>query len=306
MSEPTKGPNPVNPEGTPQQPTLDRQPGVASEAELGGIFQDNPHEPAGATPAAPADSPAESGGAAGAPAQPVVEPEVESQPKTSLTREDIVGILAEAGLGSQPATHQAAPVPDLTPEQFEKAFNVYNPTEDLVKRLTDESPAVRIKAMTEYRDGVVRQSMTMMEYRIKQYVDTLRANDIAPLSSYVSERQAHEFRSDFYEKFPDLRPYEIIVDKVADRVLASGWTGSRDEVMQKFANDSKAVVGEMLAAGKGAPAGGNGGAAPARRMSTLSGGGQGGSSRPALVATGEAKYAGFSKNVAAGMAALDD
>ena len=156
-------------------------------------------------------------------------------------------------------------------------------------------------------DGVIRQAMTMSEYRIKQYIDNLRTIDIAPLSSYVSERQAHEFRSEFYEKFPDLKPYEIIVDKVADRVLASGWTGSRDEVMQKFADDSKAVVGEMLAVGKVAPAGGNGAAAqPARRMSTLSGGGQGGSSRPSLVPTGEAKYAGFSKNVAAGMAALDD
>src|ERR1035441_8112830 len=268
MSEPTISPNPATPVGMEK---INNQPGVASEAELGGIFQDNDHVPAGAEPTPEAGAAAAGGGAAGVPAQQVAEPEVESQPKTSLTREDIVGILAEAGMGARQPERQVAPVPDLTPEQFEKAFNVYNPTEDLVKRLTDESPAVRIKAMTEYRDWVVRQSMTMMEYRIKQYVDTLRANDIAPLSTYVSERQAHEFRSEFYEKFPDLKPYEIIVDKVADRVLASGWTGSRDEVMQKFADDSKAVVGEMLAVGKVAPAGGNGGAVPARRMSTLYG-----------------------------------
>src|ERR1039458_10052203 len=263
MSEPTISPNPATPMGMEK---INNQPGVASETELGGIFQDNDHVPAGAEPTPEAGAAAAGGGAAGAPAQPAAEPKVEPKSETNLTREDIANILVEAGLGKQPAPVAAAPVPELTPEQFEKAFNVFNPTEDLVKRLTDESSAVRIKALNEYRDGVIRQAMTMSEYRIKQYIDNLRANDIAPLSTYVSERQAHEFRSDFYDKFPDLRPYEIIVDKVADRVLASGWTGSRDEVMQKFADDSKAVVGEMLAVGKVAPAGGNGAAAqPARR-----------------------------------------
>jgi hypothetical protein len=247
-----------------------------------------------------------------------VETKVDEQPgekpASNLSRDDIVEILKEAGLGGE--ERQTAPAaaaePELTVEQFEKAFNVYKPSEDLVRRLTDESPAVRIKAMTEYRDGVVKQAMTMVEYRINQRLGTLQSSVIEPLQSYVSERQAREFHDEFFEQYPDLQPYEIIVDAVAAKLQERGFTAkNRDEVMKRFADDAKAAVSALLAKGGTASGGaatatgsnGGGTVKTQRRMSTLSSGGQGGTTKAG--GGGDDKYKDLPPNVAAGLAALD-
>ena len=201
--------------------------------------------------------------------------------------------------------------PELTPEQFEKAFNVYQPSEELVKRLTDESPAVRIKAIQDLRDGVMRQAMTMMEYRMNQHLAALRSQSIEPLQTYVSERQATEFHDEFFKKYPDLAPYELIVDAVAAKLQSKGFTaGSRSDIMKRFADDSKAAVQALLAKGATAPAaasGGNGSTPNkvARRMSTLSSGGQGGGSKPGGNGSASDKYSNLPKNVAAGLSVFD-
>lgn len=300
MSEQTTSPNPPPAAGTPQNNE------AASNEELGGLFQENENKSAGATTETEAAATGAEGaaGEAGAGESGVATTE---KATTSITRDDIVEILKEAGLGEREApAPQPPPQPEMTAEQFEKAFNVFNPSEDLVKRLTDESPAVRIKALQEMRDGVIRQAMTMTEYRVQQHLATLRANDIEPLHNYVSTRQAADFHDEFFEKYADLEPYELIVDAVSSRLQEKGFTAkSREEVMKRYADDARAVVKELLAKGgtTAAPAKGNGATTtkPKRQMSTLTGGGQGGGSGAATTD----KYAGLPPTVAAGLAVLD-
>jgi hypothetical protein len=183
-------------------------------------------------------------------------------------------------------------------------FNVYKPTNDLLARLRSEDATVALKAVLEMRDGIIRQAMTMVGYQQKQLQQQMKGEfdgRFSPISEYVSTRQASEFRDDFFDAHPELEPYEEVVDAVAAKLQASGFKGkTREEVMERFATESKVIVDKFLAAGKTAGQAGNGqasngagqqgqnqnhgkatGKAGASRMSTLLGGGQGGGDRGA-------------------------
>jgi hypothetical protein len=146
----------------------------------------------------------------------------------------------------------AEPASQLPPEhvidkQFEKMFNVFKADENLLRQLTDESLAVRLKAIETLRDGFIRQAMTMAEYRMQQHIEKLRKQAIEPLQTYMSERQAIEFRDEFFKRYPELEPYESIVDDVAAKLQEKGFTApTRDEVMKRFADDAKVAVQASL------------------------------------------------------------
>lgn len=205
---------------------------------------------------------------------------------TNLTTEDIQkileNVLPKAAAQAQ-ATPAAAAAPQMTQEQYEQAFNVYKPDTNLITLLRSEDPNIALKAFVMLRDGLIRQAMTMAEYRMQQYRDWMLQNHVSPLTSYVAEQRATSFRNDFFVKYPDLVPYEMIVDAVATKSEREGTLNGkpRAEIMKHFADDARAVIKQLLANGKTADgkkivaftANGNG---AQRRMSTLTSGGQGG------------------------------
>ena len=200
---------------------------------------------------------------------------------TGLTKEDITEILKSAGVGERPAAAVDSGAKREPPSEaeLEKMFNVWKPSPELIAQLRSEKPEDAIAALTLIRDGLLKQAMTMAEYRVQQLLTKLHDEQLAPLQTYVSEAQANSFRNDFFEKYPDLTKYESLVDAVAAKLQQAGFQGkSRDEVMKKFADETKAVVKTLLGAGSGngAATGTETGAAKGKRqMSTLTGGGQG-------------------------------
>ena len=230
-------------------------------------------------------------------------------PKPALTKEDIADLVKSIGESAAASRHpqqQQERQPELTQEQFDQMFNVYKPSNDLLARLRNDDANVAIKAVIEMRDGIIKQAMSMVDWRQRQLQAQLKGEfdgQLSPINEYVSTRQATEFRDEFFEKYEDLEPYEEIVDAVAAKLQTSGYKGkSREEVMERFATESKAIVDKLLAAGKTAgqaqpgqngagQQGQNGnnhgkgaagkGASGGSRMSTLLGGGQGGGSRGA-------------------------
>ena len=54
---------------------------------------------------------------------------------------------------------------------------------------------------------------------------------------------AAQFRKDFFEKYPDLLPYESVVNAVAAKLQASGYKGeSREAVMETFAKEARKEI----------------------------------------------------------------
>lgn len=249
-------------------------PDVAEAASSGtgeDLFDPGQEAAATETPAAAEAPAAEEGVVATAPAT-----------ATGLSKDDLQQILTGAleHVGTK-ATAAAAPAKEYSQEEFERAFNVLKLTPEFIAQLRHEDPATAMKALEQYRDGLVRQAMTMAEYRVQALIKELRDNDLSPLQTFVSEQQASSFRNDFFKSNPDLEKYEKLVDSVAAKLAQNGLRGTRAEMMQHYATETKKVVAELTAA-QGLPAAdaGNGhGAAggqasTTRKMSTLTGGGQ--------------------------------
>src|SRR5258706_8492091 len=100
------------------------------------------------------------------------EPEVKS---TGLTKEDITGILKDAGLGSQREEKvEATPKKELPQDELEKLFNVWKPSAELLAQLRSEKPEDAMAALVAIRDGLLKQSMTMVEHRVQQLLSKLQ------------------------------------------------------------------------------------------------------------------------------------
>lgn len=214
-------------------------------------------------------------------------------PTSGLSKDDVQEILAGAlkAVGDrQPATAAAAkPEVQMSQADFDKAFNVFKASPELLTLLRHENPAEAMKALEQFRDGMIRQAMTMAEYRMQQFVKELRDNDLAPLQSYVTEQQATSFRDGFFKENPELEKYENLVEAVATKLSGTIQPGtkSRSELFKLYADETKKIVTELTGAGvaaNGDAANGNGKppapAAGKHKMSTLSGGGQQGSGKP--------------------------
>lgn len=216
--------------------------------------------------------------------------EEEQDRSTGLSKDDITEILKSAGVG-QPAPHQPvaavqpqAQQPQMSQEEFNRTFNIWQPDAAFDTMLRAETPEQRMQAYAQLRDSLMRQAMTVAEYRMQQLVKEFRDKDLKevrdsmePLNSYVSEQRAVAFEKDFFEKYPDLEQYRAIVDGVVAKLQGQGFTAAtREKVMERFATDSRAVV-KQLTGQQASPNGGNGRgqqAKPAgRQMSTLTGGG---------------------------------
>ena len=200
---------------------------------------------------------------------------------TGLTKDDITEILKSAGVGSSSVT--STPVTEIrqppSVEELEKTFNVWKPSAELVAQLRSEKPEDALAALAQIRDGLLRQAMTMAEYRVQQLLKGMRENELSPIQTYVSEQQATSFRNDFFKTNPDLEQYETLIDGVAAKLQAANALQglSRKDIMKKFADDSNIIVKQLLAKGGESSTPTNGkttGSSPSRKMSTLTGGGQ--------------------------------
>ena len=192
------------------------------------------------------------------------EADEEPTPPAGLTKEDITAILREV----IPAAKKEDEAPRLTPEEFERRFNVFKPSTKLIEDLRSEDPQVALKAIEELRDGLVRQAYTMADVRMQQMAEALLKQYIAPVMTSVQEQQAERYETAFYKSYPDLSKYSDIVDAVAIRLNESGFKGSQKEVFDRVAQDVRAVLKKM---GVKLPE-------KSSKMSTLTRGGQAGGS----------------------------
>jgi len=210
-------------------------------------------------------------------------------------------VIARAGAPTQQARgqgqqqqQQQTQQRQYTEDEYNRAFNVWQPSDELLAQLGSEDPTQRKAALKALRDGIVKQTLTLAEARMQMYRDAVYNEHIAPIQSFVSEQQARSFRDDFFKSYPDLAPYETVVEAVAAKLQTTGYqANSRQEVMKRYATDTRKVIKTLLARAKGtnsngggdssaAVASGQAGKPPAnggKRMSTLTSGGQGGSSK---------------------------
>lgn len=188
---------------------------------------------------------------------------------TGLTKEDITGILAEVIPAAQAPQQQER---QYTREEVDKMLNVWNADTAFLKKLgIGEPTADNLAALHEMRDKLILQSQTLMDARMQQYVKE-QLKDVEALRAYVTEQQAAATVNSFFEKNPDLKQYEEIVDAVSLKMEKNGFTAkNQSQAFDEIAKGTREVLKRMGVKVEAKPAAARNGS----RMTTLTGGGQG-------------------------------
>lgn len=227
------------------------------------------------------------GGSAEVFAEPGQQPEVQPQaaPQTGLSKDDIAEVLKKANIG-QAATQQAAPEERISPEEFDRRFNVTRADETLFRNVfgiegdTQVSPE-RLAAFNQFTQGLVKQAVTMAAFQI-QAVEGKLQQHVNPAVEYARAQQHEKLKGEFFKEHKDLEPYEPLVTEVYQKLAASGFKGDKTSVFKAIAEQSRGILkslpGNLLdaTAGQNNPVGQQQQSKPAHRMSTVSTGGQSG------------------------------
>lgn len=217
--------------------------------------------------------------------------QVTPAPAPSLTPEQIAEAINKSAIGQRLNQPVAQPQRQYTQEEFDKAFNVWNPDENVVKAiLAGGQDAMQAVAMM--RDGISKQAVTMASYLVSQLKEELQSQ-LQPVQSHYQEQQVKELYGKFYDANADLKPYDSLVRATVDQMKSQGVKfSSHEEAFKELASRVKTMMKSIpgLDAGAGAPAKGN---SQPGKMPTLSSGGQGGVGKGST-GTGTSKSPGMS------------
>jgi hypothetical protein len=213
-----------------------------------------------------------------------------AQTPLALTSEQIQELVAGVGQQFQQNGQQTQTAPGRQPtmEDFNRMMNVYQPTAVQLKALRNaENEEEALLALNDMLQGAARQAVTMATYG----QETLRKQfeeAIAPLRQHMAEVQQEKYKVEFYQQNKDLAPYEEFVTTLIDAVKQRGMKfKDKNEAFKFVAGEARTRLKKLIPTfgqaqgGTGTPQGG----APRvgqqqsqrqPRMSTLSGGGQGG------------------------------
>jgi hypothetical protein len=146
------------------------------------------------------------------PTQPTTEP-TQTPPLTDAQ------IRASVAAGLRDA--QPAPAPkQWTPEELDKAFNVWKPTQELVDQIVGGGEGA-LKALAAMRDGLSNQFQTLLQYSLEVAKKEM-LGQVAPAMTFAQEQAAAKDREAFFEEHEDLKPYEKLTQTVFNAMKAEG------------------------------------------------------------------------------------
>lgn len=201
------------------------------------------------------------------------EAESGQEKEAKLTPEAIAAAFKAAGLGQQTESKQEQP--KYTQEDFERAFNVFHVTEDLIEQLgiPEEHKAKAVVALSNLANGVNKQATTMASYMVQQVKEELEKT-IAPMRQHLVAQEEQRMKNEFFELNKDLQPYESIVMAVVDQMKQEGYEVKDPKAAYKeLASRTKNLLkqtGINLGQGNNQPS------SPPGGMPRLPSGGQGG------------------------------
>lgn len=205
---------------------------------------------------------------------PETTPAAERQP-SQLTPEQITASVREGLRQSQPAQ----PERQWTKEELDKAFNVWQPTQEVVDQLLQGGENA-LKAFAALRDGLSKQFGTLLQYSIEVAKQELNEK-MTPALTFAQAEAAARDRADFFEQNEDLAPYEKLTQTVFNALKAEGYqAATKEEAFKTLADRTRALIPQ----GNGAGATQSGGARTTtptqKRPASLSSGSQAGGGGP--------------------------
>ena len=219
--------------------------------------------------------------------------------------EEMLGTMGQKIAESIKGAGAPAQEKQVTQEEFDKMFNIYRPTEQLLAYLRSDDPKVVIAAYQELAHGAARQAVTIASHLIANQIAEIRGQ-FQPAMDMAQERAMEQAKTEFFEKNPDLKGLDPLLVLIRDQMVAKGVKfKTKEEAFKAVADEARkqmeALPGLRTGANGGAGgagAAGQGAGNPPSRMPTLSGGkGSGGAGDGAAASGGAGNKPNTAKRI---------
>lgn len=121
----------------------------------------------------------------------------------------------------KPPVQEEKKVDDLTPEEAGKLLNVWNPTKEWIAKF--DNLETREAALKELRDGVVKNTDTITQYRIREALQGIKG-EIGPALEFVQETRNRQAEERFGKAYPQLADAAMspLIKAVAESLREQG------------------------------------------------------------------------------------
>jgi hypothetical protein len=151
------------------------------------------------------------------------------------------GALAER-FGQVIGQHFRPPQREMTTEEAKRLLNVWEPTKEWLAKY--DNLESREQAIAEMRDGVIRHSDTITQYRLREMMDRIQ-QELGPAVQYMQMEQARAGENRFKEAYPELAQEGVrpLLYAVSQNLLGQGIQfRSEREMFQAIASGVEAVI----------------------------------------------------------------
>lgn len=210
--------------------------------------------------------------------------EPQAAPPTSITPEAFAEALKKAGFtppAAQPQQQQ--PPKQYTQEDFDKLFNVWKPTPDLIKAIREGDEQAALVALANMGSGVQKQAVTIASLLVQDVRDQL-IEQFTPYMNYVKQDHETKLWTEFIsmEENKDLKGFEPLLKVVVAHMKDEfkGKTLSKEEGFKALADRARAMIKSLPGAqsqAQGAAGQQTQTTQQGKKMPPLSSGGQAGS-----------------------------
>jgi len=143
---------------------------------------------------------------------------------------------------------QAAPVQPAkvyTPEEINKALNVWEPDSEWIARYTN--PETQVAALREMRDGMAKQTLTMANVLMQEELGKFQSQ-LQPVAEAQRENSVKQWRSDFDTSYPQLADpkFEPALKLITDSLKAQNFVpASKEHAFQTIAVAAEKLISGM-------------------------------------------------------------
>jgi hypothetical protein len=138
--------------------------------------------------------------------------------------------------------HFRPPQREMTVEEAKKLMSVWEPTKEWLAKY--DNLETREQAIAEQRDGLIRQTDTLMRYRMQEMMQQME-QQYAPALEMVRQQEARAGEWRFAQAFPQLNRQELrpLLFSVAQSYLANGSRfNSERELFTAIARGVESVI----------------------------------------------------------------
>ena len=141
--------------------------------------------------------------------------------------------------------------PQLSPEQIREMLAVYEVTPEQLQTLGYDAESAKTAAQfyNQLVQGTAKHAVALAALQMAQLRQEL-LQQLEPLRQFYMEAQEQRLREEFFQKYPDMKPYEPVLEVAYERRLKGQRFNSKEEAFKALYAEAKELLSRLPGAGQ--------------------------------------------------------